>query len=272
MKILLKIGGMSCAGCSSGLEKYLNKQNGVVLATVNLVMNNALIEYDEKTLKLEQIEEFVKQAGFESLGIDKLKEEEKEIKGEKTSLVFLAIFSFLALYISMAPMVGLPTIQLFREDQNPINYAILLFALTIPVIYICKKILKSGYLNTIHKTPNMDTLVSLGVMAAFLYSIFGTYMVIQGDHSYAHLLYYETAIVVLFFIKIGKYIEGKSKDKTKEAIKGLMQITPNNTTILKDGKEVIVTIDEIRKRKYGYMQAWRKNSSRWKNNKRKYTY
>ena len=110
-----------------------------------------------------------------------------------------------------------------------------------------RDILKNGYKNLIHKTPNMDTLVGLGVLSSILYSIYGTYMIINGHHEYTHTLYYESAVIILFFIKIGKYVENRNKDKTKEAIQELMMITPKHATVLKDGKEKQVTIDEISK-------------------------
>jgi copper-(or silver)-translocating P-type ATPase len=107
--------------------------------------------------------------------------------------------------------------------------------------------LKNGYKNLIHKTPNMDTLVMIGVLASFIYSIYGTIQILKGNAQYVENLYYESAAIVIFFIEIGRYIENKNRDKTKEALKQLMTITPNNATILKDGQEVKVTLDEIKK-------------------------
>ncbi len=110
-----------------------------------------------------------------------------------------------------------------------------------------KDIIKNGYKNLIHKTPNMDTLVMIGVLASFVYSIYGTIRILQGHAMYVENLYYESAAIVIFFIKIGKYVESKNKDKTKEALQELMTITPNNATIIREEKEVIVTLDEIKK-------------------------
>ena len=107
--------------------------------------------------------------------------------------------------------------------------------------------MKNGYKNLIHKTPNMDTLVMIGVLASFIYSIYGTIQILKGNAQYVENLYYESAAIVIFFIEIGRYIENKNRDKTKEALKQLMTITPNNATILKDGQEVKVTLDEIKK-------------------------
>lgn len=246
-KVLLKIDGMTCSACSSGLEKYLNKQDGIKQANVNLVMNNANIEYDEQKLTIEQVEKFIEKAGFTSLGIDTFKKESKKKGTEKYKLIAITITSLVILYISMAHMVGLPAIPFLNMMHHPVNYAIMLLILTVVVITLGKDILKNGYKNLIHKTPNMDTLVMIGVLASFIYSIYGTVQILKGNTQYVENLYYESAAIVIFFIEIGRYIENKNKDKTKEALKQLMTITPNNATILKDGQEVKVTLDEIKK-------------------------
>ena len=246
-KVLLKIDGMTCSACSSGLEKYLNKQDGIKQANVNLVMNNANIEYDEQKLTLEQVEKFIEKAGFTSLGIDTFEKESKKKCTEKYKLIAITIISLVVLYISMAHMIGLPSIPFLNMMYHPVNYAIALLILTIVVITLGKDILKNGYKNLIHKTPNMDTLVMIGVLASFIYSIYGTIQILKGNAQYVENLYYESAAIVIFFIEIGRYIENKNKDKTKEALKQLMTITPNNATILKDGQEVKVTLDEIKK-------------------------
>lgn len=246
-KVLLKIDGMTCSACSSCLEKYLNKQDGIKTAVVNLVMNNANIEYDEKKLTLEQVEKFVEKAGFTSLGIDNFEKEEKKKSNEKYKLIGISVISILILYISMFHMVGLPVIPFLNMITHPINYAISLLILTTIVILFGKDIIKNGYKNLIHKTPNMDTLVMIGVLASYVYSIYGTIRILQGHTMYVEKLYYESAAIVIFFIKIGKFVESKNKDKTKEALQELMTITPNNATIIREEKEVDVTLDEIQK-------------------------
>ena len=246
-KVLLKIDGMTCSACSSGLEKYLNKQDGIKIATVNLVMNNANIEYDDKKLTLEQVEKFVEKAGFASLGIDNFEKEEKKKSNEKYKLIWISVISIVILYISMSHMVGLPVISFLNMMTYPINYAISLLVLTTIVLLFGKDIIKNGYKNLIHKTPNMDTLVMIGVLASYIYSIYGTIRILQGHTMYVEKLYYESAAIVIFFIKIGKFVENKNKDKTKEALQELMTITPNNATILREGKEEVVTLDEIQK-------------------------
>lgn len=246
-KVLLKIDGMTCSACSSGLEKYLNKQDGIVQASVNLIMNNANIEYDDTKLTLEQVEKFVEKAGFESLGIDNFERQEKKKSNQKYALIALTIISIIILYISMAQMVGLPALPYLSMMEHPLNYAICLFVLTTICITFGWDIIKNGYKNLIHKTPNMDTLVMVGVLASYIYSIYGTIEIIQGHTMHVHSLYFESAAIVIFFIKIGRYIENKNKDRSKEALSQLMSITPNHASILRDGAEQVVTLDEIQK-------------------------
>ena len=246
-KVLLKIDGMTCSACSSGLEKYLNKQDGIKQATVNLIMNNANIEYDDKKLTLEQVEKFVEKAGFTSLGIDNFEKEEKKKSNKKYKLIAITIISILVLYISMSHMIGLPVIPFLNMMTHPVNYAISLFILTTIVLILGKDIIKNGYKNLIHKTPNMDTLVMIGVLASYIYSIYGTIQILKGHAMNVESLYFESTAIVIFFIEIGRYAENKNKDKTKEAMQQLMTITPNNAVILRDGQEVTVTLDEIKK-------------------------
>ena len=246
-KVLLKIDGMTCSACSSGLEKYLNKQDGVINASVNLVMNNASIEYDDKKLKIEDLEKFVGKAGFESLGIDNFAKEQKKKGKEKYKLIGFTVIAILTLYIAMGHMIGLPNIPFLDMHMYPINYTIALLVLSLTSIYLGRDILKNGYKNLIHKTPNMDTLVGLGVISSFIYSVYGTYMIFKGNAEYVQNLYYESTVIILFFINIGRYVEARNKDKTKEAIQSLMMITPNKATLIVDGKEKEVTLDEIHK-------------------------
>ena len=246
-KIILSIDGMTCSSCSNGLEKYLNKQSGVENAVVNLVMANATIEYDEKILNQEKIEEFVKQAGFKSLGKFKEIKLEKKSKKEKIKFIVFSILAVVLMYISMGHMINLPTIPFLDPHSNTVNYMVCLFLLTMCFVVYGFDILKNGYKNLIHKTPNMDTLVGIGVISSLLYSIYNMVFVLLGNNDKVMSLYFESAAIVIYFIKLGRYIDGISKDKTKEAIEKLVTITPNTAIIKRDGIEQEVTLDEIHK-------------------------
>lgn len=245
--IILSIEGMTCSACSNGLEKYLNKQNGIINANVNLVMANASIDYDENILNQEKIEKYVKQAGFTSGGIFKEFKIEKENKNEKTKFIVFSILAIVLMYISMGHMIKLPIVSIFNPHENPISYTISLLILTILFLIYGYDILKNGYKNLIHKMPNMDTLVAIGVVSSFVYSLYGMHRILKGDHSYTMDLYFESSAIVIYFVKLGRYLDGINKDKTKEAIKKLVEITPNQATLEIDGKERTITLDEIKK-------------------------
>ena len=246
-QIVLKIGGMSCSACSNGLEKCLNSREGIISASVNLVLANATIQYDENILNQQKIEKFVKQAGFISLGIFSLTDEQDTNKWQKPLFVIFSVLSVILLYISMGAMIGLPEIPSLSPHNNSRTFATVLLIITVFYLIYGFDILKSGYKNLIHRTPNMDTLVSVGVLMSFLYSIYGTVMIFKGHTHFAHNLYFESCAIVIFFLKLGRFVDSRNRDKTKEAIKSLVQITPNDAVILVDGQEKKVTIDEIKK-------------------------
>ena len=243
-KVILNIKGMSCSACSNSLEKYLNKQNGIINATVNLVLSQASIEYNDN-LSIEDLNKFISDAGFESLGIY---DETKINKTNKSNKIIIPItfLTILVLYISMSHMLSLPSIPYLDMMKNPINYTISLLILTIPYLIYGFDIIKNGYKNLIHTHPNMDTLVFIGVLSSLIYSIYNTILLLKGNTSLVNSLYYESCIVVIYFIKLGRQIETKNKEKTLDAIKELVTITPSYA-LLKVGNEVKeVTIDEIK--------------------------
>lgn len=246
-KIILSIEGMTCSACSNGLEKYLNKQNGIISANVNLVLAIATIEYDNTILNQEKIENFVLEAGFKSLGEFKEIKFEKKSKKDKFYFILFSILAIILMYISMGHMLNLPIFSFINPHISPISYSICLLLLTILFIFYGFDILKNGYKNLIHKTPNMDTLVGIGVVTSFLYSIYNMILIIQGNHSLVMNLYFESAAIVIYFIKLGRYLDGINKDKTKEAIQKLVEITPKDAIIKINNIEKKVTIDEIKK-------------------------
>lgn len=243
-KILLKIGGMSCSACSAGLEKSLNRRKGIIKASVNLVMNNATIEYDETLLDLAKIEEFVAKAGFESLGIDNFEKEEARHKNEKSSLWASAVTAIFLVIISMSHMVGL-TVPFFHPRDFPENYALIQMCLALVAIFLGRKILITGTKTLFHGMPNMDSLVTIGVVAAFCFSLANTMAVFSGENEAVKNLYFESCAFVLCFIRLGKFIEDCNKNKTRAALQDLVTITPPNALLWREGKEVTVTIDEV---------------------------
>ena len=243
-KIILKIDGMTCSACSSSLEKYLLKQDGINDALVNLVMSSASISYEDN-ITIDDLNRFVSEAGFKSLGI--YDEQENKDNNKNFYFIFNGLLALLVLYISMSHMVHLPVIPFLHMMNHPINYSVCLFIFSIYFIYFGWDIINSGVKNIKYKSPNMDTLVTLGVVFSFIFSTFNMIMILKGNNEYVENLYFESVCVILYLIKFGRYIDGISKEKTKDAIKGLVTITPKSAILFKNNKEKEVTIDEVKK-------------------------
>lgn len=243
-KIILKIGGMTCSACSSGLEKYLNKQKGIINANVNLVLSIATIEYEN--IKRKDLDKYIKDAGFESLGEFKGIEESEIDHKDKHHLILFGILLLFMMYLSMGHMLHLPTVP-YINKTHPVILGTVLLVITLFFLYYSKAILKSGFKNLIHKMPNMDTLVLASVTFSFLYSAYGYIAICLGNLNYLDHLYFESTCMVMYFIKLGRYIENKSKEKTKDALKKLVQITPQKAILKINQEEKEVSIDEVQK-------------------------
>lgn len=242
-KVILKIDGMSCSACSNRVEKYLNKQDGVS-ASVNLVMAQALIEYDENKVSLKDLDRFVEESGYKSLGVYDEKTQEKQ-DNSKIQLIVFGILILILMYVSMSHMIHLPVIPFLHMINYPINYGIALLLLTLPFVIFGFDIIKSGITKLFHGSPNMDSLVSIGVLASLIYSLFNLIMIIMGNNEFVEQLYFEGSAMIIYFIKLGRFIDKKSKEKTKEAIKELVQITPQSALIKTETGEKEVTIDTV---------------------------
>lgn len=243
-KIILKIEGMTCSACSSSLEKYLLKQDGIDDALVNLVMSSASISYEDD-ITMDDLNRFVSEAGFKSLG---LYNENEDRENNKTKYFLVnGILALLVLYISMSHMIHLPVIPFLHMMNHPVNYSVCLFIFSLYFIYFGRDIIISGIKNIKYKSPNMDTLVTLGVVSSFIFSTFNMIMILKGNNEYVENLYFESVCIILYLIKFGRYIDGISKEKTKDTIKGLVTITPNKAILFINNKEKKVSIDEVKK-------------------------
>ena len=243
-KIILKIDGMTCSACSSGLEKYLLKQDGVEDALVNLVMATASITYDEN-ISIDDLNRFVSEAGFKSMGEYNILDDKEDNKN--ISMIINGITVLLVLYISMSHMIKLPVIAFLHMKNHPVNYAVCLFAFSIYFLYFGRDIIINGIKNIKYKSPNMDSLVMIGVLSSFIYSFINLIFIIKGNNSLVESLYFESICMILYLVKLGRYIDGKSKEKTKDAIKCLVTITPKSALIKRDDGELEISIDEVKK-------------------------
>ena len=245
-----KIEGMTCSACASRVEKVTNKMPGVENAVVNFATEKLSVSYDADSVSFGDIKAKVEKAGYKLIREDEQKVEEKKKKLDEKGkllwrLILSLIFSVPLLTITMGHMVGMPLPKIIDPMMNPLNFAIIQLVLTIPVMIIGYKFYYIGYKNLFKLSPNMDSLIAIGTSAAFIYSLYGTYKIYTGDGSYAMSLYYEAAVTILALITLGKYLEAISKGKTSQAIKKLMGLAPKTATIVRDGKELVIPIDEV---------------------------
>lgn len=247
------ISGMTCASCVQSVEKATRKLDGVIESNVNMATEKMVIQYDPTIVTVADIKNAVADAGYEaqedveagnSVDEDR-KKKERHIKEMWRRFWISGVFTIPLLLISMGHMLGLPLPEMIDPMHNPAAFAIVQLILTIPVMYLGKPFFTVGFKTLVKRHPNMDSLVALGTSAAFLYSLFATIMITLGNHEYAGNLYYESAAVILTLITLGKYFEALSKGKTSEAIKKLMGLAPKTATILKDGEEVVISVDEV---------------------------
>ena len=234
------VSGMSCAACSSAVERVTRKLDGVERADVNLTTGKLVVRYDESKVTPEMIIEKVTKCGF---GIEKdspeaeAKPKEKKAEHEDYGLkrlITAAVFSVILLYVSMGKMMisSLPLPSIMDMSSHPVNYALTQLLLTVPIMIAGKKFFISGFRALFHKAPNMDTLVAIGSSCSFIYSVVITYTLSDHPHN-VHGLYFESAAIVITLVMLGKYFEARSKKKTKRAIEKLISLAPD-TALLRD--------------------------------------
>ena len=242
--IILNVGGMTCSGCSAGLEKYLNKQDGIFSASVNLVLATVKIEYDGNLLDVNKLNKFIEEAGFTSYGEEYNKNKRKP---ERLVLLIYTVLTILLMYISMENMFKITMPNIINMHFNPIIYSISLAAITFLYFIYGFDIIKTGIKNLVHKMPNMDSLIMIGVIVNYLYSLFNMILVFKGDMNGLHHLYFEASAMTILFVKIGRFIDKNNRIKATDAVRGLVSVTPKKAVKLVDGEEKTVTINEISK-------------------------
>ena len=248
MKKNLKITGMTCAACSSSIEKAISRKKGIKSAMVNLSTERLTVEFDENIILLDQIEEIILKLGY---GIDKSQSSsylDKNIHTKKILIRFIIslIFTVPLLYISMGHMFSYEVVDFLNHEKNPLNFTIAQFILVIPVLIVGTPFFKKGIKSLINFKPNMDSLITIGTISAFLYSLYESVKVISGNHASAMNLYYESSATILTLITLGKYLEEVTKGKTSNAIKKLIGLSPKTALVERDGVEVEIKIEDVK--------------------------
>ena len=257
------ITGMSCAACSAKVERVVGKLDGVENVSVNLLTNSMQVEYKEDKLSSNDIIKNIADAGYgASLATaTKQKKEEKSIKKTnddaitsmkfrlKVSIVFLVIL----MYFSMGSMIGLPLPKILSGEGNPVGFALTQLLLVLPVMYVNRKYYISGFKSLFHLSPNMDTLIAVGTVAAFTYGVIAIYVMgyalnnadMHTVTEYRMNLYFESVSMILTLITLGKFFETGSKARTTDAISKLIDLSPKRANVLRDGVEENILTEDV---------------------------
>ena len=262
MKQKFNVTGMTCSACSAHVEKAVCHLAGVDQVNVNLLGNSMLVEYQEGTTDAARIIQAVEEAGYgaslpQAAAAAPARQEnlmEEEAAGMKRRFCASLVFLVPLFYLSMGHMMGWPLPAFFHDPGNVFVVAFLQFLLTLPILYINDKYYKVGFKSLWHRAPNMDSLIALGSAAAMVYGVAALFQIAwglgHGDQArvdrWSMDLYFESAGMILTLITLGKWLETRSKGKTSQAITRLMDLAPKTATVLRDGAEVEVPVEEVR--------------------------
>ncbi|MFW6415626.1 MAG: heavy metal translocating P-type ATPase [Thermodesulfobacteriota bacterium] len=247
--------GMHCAACSSRVEKSIGNLPGVLEASVNLATERARLQIDPEQISASEIQEAIAQAGYKAVPIEKgdaasfspEQEMQQRVADLKQRLIYCLAFTVPLFFISMSEMLGIPLPSALAPDTAPLNYALAQFLLTLPVIWIGRFFYIQGIPSLLRFAPDMDTLIAVGTGAAFVYSTWNFAAIFLGMDPVAKAgdLYFDSAAVIITLITLGRFLENRSKSRTTEAVRKLLQLSPDKATLIRDNQLFEVEVKEI---------------------------
>ncbi len=261
MKQQFNVTGMSCAACSAHVEKAVSALDGAEQVQVNLLAGTMTVVYDADRLGTEAILKAVTDAGYGASlhGQDTAQaaaqpDDGAALRAMQRRIIVSFFFLALLMYVSMGHMIGLPQPGFLTGPENAASFALTQFLLTLPIVIVNQKYYVNGFKTLWRRAPTMDALIAVGSGAALVYGVFAMYQIGwglgHGDsmrvHEYMHDLYFESAAMILTLVTLGKYFETRAKKRTGEAIAKLMDLRPQTANVLRDGKEITVSIDDVR--------------------------
>ncbi|EGT3617335.1 copper-translocating P-type ATPase [Clostridium perfringens] len=251
-QLTYKVEGMTCASCAAAIEKGLNRMDGVENVNVNFAAETVTFNYDSDKVGTRDIKAKVEKLGYKLVDPETNVNDEHEnaknteLNSMKCKLIWSAVFTIPVFIIAMGSMMGMKLPSLMDPNISPMNYAIILLVLTTAVFICGRQFFIVGFRSLFIGSPNMDTLIAIGASAAYLYGIFAIYKIAIGRVHYVHELYFESAATIITLVMLGKYLEAITKGKTSDAIKKLMGLAPKTATIMVNGEEKTVSIDDVR--------------------------
>lgn len=255
--------GMTCSACSANVEKSVRKLEGVQSVNVNLLSNSMRVAYDPETVDGNAIIQAVEHAGYGAAVFTQQAQPAagrrvqnpmaEELKSMKFRLIVSFAFLVPLLYLAMGHMFDWPLPAFLHGMENAITFAFLQFLLTLPIVVVNRKYYLVGFKTLLHRAPNMDSLIAIGSGAALVYGVFAIFKIGYGMghmdtatvEKYAMDLYFESGATILTLITLGKFLETRSKGKTSEAIAKLMDLAPKTATVLRDGQETEIPVEQV---------------------------
>lgn len=254
-----KVTGMHCAACSSGIERYLSRQEAIEYVSVNLTTEKMLVKYDESAISSADIIALVQKMMYgceEYMSADaaaalaRKKEKEKalaELKAQMRRAIVAMCFAVPLLYVSMGHMLGAPLPGFMSMHSSPGVYALVQLVLTVPILWCGRSFYTNGFPALFRLHPSMDSLVAVGTTAAFLFSIYVTVRVFTGSPEYIHSICFESSAIVVAFVMLGKALEARSKNRTGDAISRLTELAPNTARVTRYGETVEIPASDLKK-------------------------
>lgn len=239
---VFRIGGMSCAACSSRIEKAVGSLAGVSSVNANYGNNTATVVYDEGRVTEDDIAEAVVSAGYQLISDDREKAERQELEAlrvQRRDLVIAILFAIPLSIIAMGPMLGLDMPWDLRTD------CLIQLVLFLPVMYSGRRFYRKGYPALFSRSPTMDSLVALSTTASLLMGLYYTYLAFANGDGQHIMLSFDSAGMIITLVSVGKYIEARSKHNTNDSLRKLLSLAPNEATILVDGKEYRVATSTL---------------------------
>ncbi|MDF1577554.1 MAG: heavy metal translocating P-type ATPase [Desulfobulbales bacterium] len=254
-EVRFNIEGMSCASCSARIEKVVSGMDGVESVAVNLPANLGLVRFDPDKVGLRQIREKIAGLGFKATPAsdsgDSFAEGQQlalaRLRTMKRELFPTLILGALLLVVAMGEMVGLELPAFMAPDQAPLVFALIQLFLVLPIIWFGRRFYLVGFPSLFRGSPNMDSLIAIGTGAAFLYSSWNLAEIVLGInvHARVHDLYFESAGVIIALVSLGKYLEARSRVRTSDAIRQLMQLAPDKAILIRNEEQEEILVEEI---------------------------
>ena len=235
-KTVLKVSGMSCAACSARIEKALSPIKGIESVEAVFSSNMVSVTYDDDVVKPERIKEVLAKAGYPVLEKDRL-----DNSWNPVHIVVSGILTVILFIYAMGPMFGLNV----PFTDNPVIYSVIQFILATPVVILGRKFFVKGIPALLHKSPTMDTLVSLGSGTAYLYSCYITVCILLGMKDSVSGICFDSAAMIITLISVGKYMEFRSRVKADDAVDKLLTLIPDETNVIRDGIEITIKTDDL---------------------------